>query len=94
MLSFNFIRDTAPVASVIRTPGVMEVNPLFLAKTVPEFMAYAKANPGKINMATSGAGSSPYIYGEAIQDAGRRKFGSGSLSRFRTCIDRSHRRAS
>jgi tripartite-type tricarboxylate transporter receptor subunit TctC len=66
-LSFNFIRDIVPVASVIRTPGVMEVNPSFSAKTVPEFIAYAKANPGKINMATSGAGSSPYIYGELFK---------------------------
>jgi tripartite-type tricarboxylate transporter receptor subunit TctC len=62
-LNFNFIRDIAPVSSLIQTPGVMEVNPSFFAKTVPEFIAYTKANPGKINMATSGPGSSPDIYG-------------------------------
>src|SRR5712672_4667623 len=53
-LSFNFIRDMAPVASIIGTPLVMVVNPSFPARTVPDFVAYAKANPGKINMATSG----------------------------------------
>src|SRR5437870_12987351 len=51
-LSFNFIRDIAPVAGVTRQGGVMEVNPTFPAKTVPEFIAYAKANSGKINMAS------------------------------------------
>jgi tripartite-type tricarboxylate transporter receptor subunit TctC len=56
-LSFNFIRDIAPVASIIRQPLVMLVNPSVPAKTVPEFIAYAKANPGKINMASSGIGS-------------------------------------
>ena len=56
-LNFNFIRDIAPVASIVRVPQVMEVNPSFPAKTVPEFIAYAKANPGKINMASAGNGS-------------------------------------
>ena len=51
-LNFNFIRDIAPVAGIVRVPNVMEVNPAFPAKTVPEFIAYAKANPGKINMAS------------------------------------------
>ena len=51
-LNYNFIRDIVPVASIIRTPLVMEVNPSFPTKTVPEFVAYAKANPGKINMAS------------------------------------------
>src|SRR5207302_1452453 len=60
-LSFNFIRDIAPVASIMRTPAVMEVSPSFPAKTVPEFIAYAKANPGKINMATAGIGSGTHI---------------------------------
>ena len=55
-LSFNFIRDIAPVASIAGIPLVMEVNPSVPAKTVPEFIAYAKANPGKINMASSGNG--------------------------------------
>jgi tripartite-type tricarboxylate transporter receptor subunit TctC len=49
-LNFNFIRDIAPVASLVRGPGVMVVNPSFPAKTIPEFIAYAKANPGKINI--------------------------------------------
>src|SRR5271155_3896467 len=63
-LNFDFIRDIAPVASTMRTTNVMEVNPSFPAKTVPEFIAYAKANPGKINMATAGVGSPPHVNGE------------------------------
>ena len=51
-LNFNFIRDIAPVASIARVPVVMVVTPSFSAKTVPEFIAYAKANPGKLNMAS------------------------------------------
>jgi len=66
-LNFHFIRDIAPVASFIRIPGVMEVNPAFPAKTVPEFIAYAKANPGKINMATAGVGSALHIWGELFK---------------------------
>jgi tripartite-type tricarboxylate transporter receptor subunit TctC len=61
-LSFNLVRDFAPVAGNVRTPGVMEVNPLVPAKTVPEFIAFAKANPGKINVATAGGGSAPDLY--------------------------------
>jgi tripartite-type tricarboxylate transporter receptor subunit TctC len=63
-LNFDFIRDIAPVASTMRTINVMEVNPSFPAKTVPEFITYAKANPGKINMATTGPGSPPHLNGE------------------------------
>ena len=63
-LKFNFIRDTTPVASIARTPLIMEVNPSFPAKTVPDFITYAKANPGKINMATAGIGSSVHLAGE------------------------------
>jgi tripartite-type tricarboxylate transporter receptor subunit TctC len=55
-LNYNFIRDVTPVASTIRVPNVMEVNPSVPAKTVPEFIAYAKANPGKLNMASGGNG--------------------------------------
>ncbi len=63
-LSYNVLRDLAPVASVVRTPFVMEVNLDLPVKTVPEFIAYAKANPGKINMATVGPGSAQHLYGE------------------------------
>ena len=66
-LNFNFIKDIAPVAGVIRTPLVMEVNPSFPAKTVPEFIAYAKANPGKINMASGGNGTSGHVSGELFK---------------------------
>jgi tripartite-type tricarboxylate transporter receptor subunit TctC len=63
-LSFNFIRDINPVASIVRAPLVMTVNPSVPAATVPEFVAYAKANPGKINMASGGIGSTPHVAGE------------------------------
>jgi tripartite-type tricarboxylate transporter receptor subunit TctC len=63
-LSYNPLRDLAPVASVVRTPVVMEVNRDLPVKTVPEFIAYAKANPGKVNMATVGAGSLQHLCGE------------------------------
>ena len=53
-LNFNFVRDIAPVAGVFRGPNVMVVNPSVPAKSIPEFIAYAKANPGKINMASAG----------------------------------------
>ena len=60
-LNFNFVRDVAPVAFVTGAPFVMAINPSFPAKTVPEFIAYAKANPGKINMASPGIGSTPHL---------------------------------
>jgi tripartite-type tricarboxylate transporter receptor subunit TctC len=63
-LPFNLLRDIAPVAGITRTPNVMEVTPTFPAKTVAEFIAYAKANPGKINMASSGNGTSVHLSGE------------------------------
>jgi len=63
-LNFNFIRDIAPVASIIRNALVMVVHPSVPAKTVPEFVAYAKANPRKLNMASPGTGSSPHLCGE------------------------------
>jgi tripartite-type tricarboxylate transporter receptor subunit TctC len=66
-LQFNFIRDIAPVAGIIRVPNVMEVNPAVPAKTVPEFIAYAKANPGKVNMASSGNGTSIHVSGELFK---------------------------
>jgi tripartite-type tricarboxylate transporter receptor subunit TctC len=66
-LSFDFARDIAPVASVSGGGGVMEVNLSVPAKTLPEFIAYAKANPGKINMASAGPGSAPGLYGELFK---------------------------
>jgi tripartite-type tricarboxylate transporter receptor subunit TctC len=63
-LPFNFLRDIAPVAGITRVPNVMEVNPNFPAKTVGEFIAYGKANPDKINMASSGNGTSVHLSGE------------------------------
>jgi tripartite-type tricarboxylate transporter receptor subunit TctC len=66
-LSYNFIRDIAPVASIIRTPLVMEVNPSFPAKTLLEFIAFAKANPGKINMASGGNGTPGHVAGELFK---------------------------
>ena len=66
-LNFNFIRDIAPVASVIRTPLVMEVHPSVPAKTVPEFIAYAKANPGKLNMPSPGNGTIQHVAGELFK---------------------------
>ena len=62
-LNFNFIRDTAPVASIATIPLVMDVNPAVPAKTVPEFIAYAKANPGKINLASGGTGTPLFVAG-------------------------------
>jgi len=66
-LNFNLIRDVAPVASIHREPFVMEVNPSVPVKTVPEFIAHAKANPGKINMASAGIGSGNHIAGELFK---------------------------
>jgi tripartite-type tricarboxylate transporter receptor subunit TctC len=66
-LNYNFIRDIAPVASISREPNVMVVNTSVPAKTVPEFIAYAKANPGKINMASSGNGTSVHVAGELFK---------------------------
>jgi tripartite-type tricarboxylate transporter receptor subunit TctC len=66
-LSFNFLRDMAPVGGIMRVPNVMIVHPSVPAKTVAEFIAYAKANPGKINWATSGNGTSVHLSGELFQ---------------------------
>ena len=66
-LNFNFIRDIAPVASISRETTVMVVNPSVPAKTVPEFIAYAKANPGKINFASGGNGTPPHVVGELFK---------------------------
>jgi tripartite-type tricarboxylate transporter receptor subunit TctC len=66
-LSFNFIRDLAPVAGIVRVPNVMVINPSVPADTVPAFIAYAKANPGKINMASGGVGTPVHIAGELFK---------------------------
>lgn len=66
-LNFDIVRDIVPIASINRGMGVLEVHPDFPAKTGPEFIAYAKANPGRINYASSGIGSTPHIYGELFK---------------------------
>jgi tripartite-type tricarboxylate transporter receptor subunit TctC len=66
-LTFNFIRDIAPVAGLVRTPNVMEVTPSLPVKSVAEFIAYCKANPGKLNMASSGSGTSVHLSGELFK---------------------------
>ena len=66
-LNFNFIRDIAPVATIFGVPNVMVVHPLVSARTVPEFIAHAKANPGKLNMASAGNGTTPHLAGELFK---------------------------
>ena len=63
-LNFNIVSDIAPIGGIMRVPHIMVVNPSFPAKTVPEFIAYAKANPGKIDYASAGTGSTPHVSGE------------------------------
>jgi len=66
-LNYDLVRDIAPVAGIARVPNVMEVNPSFPAKTVPEFVAYAKANPGKVNVASGGNGTAAHVAGELFK---------------------------
>ena len=66
-LNFNLIRDIAPIAGISRSPDIMVVNPAFATKSVPEFIAYAKANPGKINMASGGTGTTAHMAGELFK---------------------------
>jgi tripartite-type tricarboxylate transporter receptor subunit TctC len=66
-LNFDFLRDIAPIASVIRFPNVIDINPSFPAKSIPEVIAYAKSNPAKINMASSGNGTSQHLSGELFK---------------------------
>jgi len=66
-LNFNFIRDIAPIAAIVRVPNVMEVNTAFPATSVPEFIAYARANPGKVNMASAGNGTVSHVAGELFK---------------------------
>jgi tripartite-type tricarboxylate transporter receptor subunit TctC len=68
-LNFNFVRDIAPVGGIIRVPQVILVHPSVPARTLPEFIAYAKANPGKVNMASAGNGSAPHMAGELFNVA-------------------------
>ena len=87
-LSFKFMRDIAPVAGIIRFPNVMVVHPAVPAKTVAEFIAYAKANPGKINMASAGNGIDYACGRRAVQDDDRRRHGARAVSRRRAGADR------
>src|SRR5262249_29695718 len=66
-LGFNFVRDLAPVAGIVRLPLLVMVNPSIPATTIPEFIAYAKANPGKINMASAGNGTPSHVAGELFK---------------------------
>jgi tripartite-type tricarboxylate transporter receptor subunit TctC len=66
-LNYNFLRDIAPIAGFMRVPNVMEINPSLSAKSVPEFIAYARANPGKINIASGGNGTSQHLSGELFK---------------------------
>ena len=91
-LNFVFLRDIAPVASLIRQPQIMLANPSVTAKTVPELIAYAKANPGKITMASAGVGSAGHLDRRILQVDGRRRSRSRALSRCGAGIDRSSRR--
>jgi tripartite-type tricarboxylate transporter receptor subunit TctC len=66
-LNFNFIRDIAPIAAIVRVPQVLVVHSSVPAKTVPEFIAYTKANPGKVNVASAGTGTTPHMAGELFK---------------------------
>src|SRR5262249_24629840 len=66
-LNFNFLRDITPVAGVVRAPYVLEINPTVPAQAVPEFIAYAQSNPGKLSMASAGIGSGPHVAGELFK---------------------------
>jgi tripartite-type tricarboxylate transporter receptor subunit TctC len=92
-LSFNFIRDIAPVAGLVRTPNVMEVTNSLPVKTVQEFIAYCKANPGKINMASSGSGTSVHLSGELFKVDDRLRHGPCAVQGRRPGIDRPDRRS-
>src|SRR5262245_50513859 len=92
-LSYNFLRDIAPVAGIMRVPNVMVVHPSVPAKSVPEFIAYAKANPGKINVESTGAGTSNHLAGELFKVNDWRRLGSYSVPRQRARANRSSRRS-
>ena len=91
-LNFNFLRDIAPVAGIMRTPMVMEVNTASPIKSVPEFIAYAKANPGKMNFASGGVGIRDPSRRRVVRGDDRSAHGSRALSRPSSGTDRSPRR--
>jgi hypothetical protein len=91
-LSYNFLRDIVPIAGIFRVPNVMVVHPSVPAKTVPEFIAYAKANPGKINVESPGAGTSSHLAWRTVQVDDWRRHGSYSVSRQWARANRSSRR--
>jgi tripartite-type tricarboxylate transporter receptor subunit TctC len=105
-LNFNFIRDIAPIASIYRAPAVLVVHPSFPAKSVPELIAYAKANPGRINMASGGVGSAAHVFGELFKmmagvdmlhvpyRAAGQHLPTSSLAKCRSCSTRCLRQSS
>jgi tripartite-type tricarboxylate transporter receptor subunit TctC len=93
-LSFNFIRDIAPVASIYRGPAVLVVHPSFPPESVPELIAYAKTKPGKVSMASGGVGSTQARLWRAVQDDDRRRHAPCAVPRWRGSAHRCSRRAS
>jgi tripartite-type tricarboxylate transporter receptor subunit TctC len=92
-LNFNFIRDIVPVAGIVRLPNVIVVHPSLPATSVPEFIAFAKANPDKMSMASAGTGSPSHLAGELFKMMAERQDGSCTLPRRRSSDCRSARRA-
>ena len=86
-LSFNFIRDIAPVAAISREPNVVVVHPSVPTRTIPELIAYAKANPGRINMASAGNGTTSHLAGEMFKMS-RHRHSARALSRRGACLNR------
>ena len=84
-LNFDFAHDIVPVAGVVGGPQIMALHPSVPAKTIPEFIAYAKANPGKLNLASSGIGGTPHVAGELFKTYGRCQFSPRALSRWWSC---------
>ena len=91
-LNFNFLRDIAPVAGTARSPYVLVVNPDLPVKTVPEFIAHAKANPGKLNFASAGVGTGIHMAGELFKMMAGVEHGARGVSRRRQRDDRPDRR--
>jgi tripartite-type tricarboxylate transporter receptor subunit TctC len=89
----SIVRESAPIAMIGQEPIILSINPSLPVKTLQEFIAYAKANPGKLSMASPGNGTVPHIAGELFQAYGRRRYGPRTLSRRRAGAYRSHGRA-